>query len=182
MWSLAHQFLFVLQAQMFYFTSLSLTMDPLASTLHDALTMAIEKGANIFFDLNLPLPFWQSQEETLDKIEAVWFKSNFVELTKHELEFLLGEEVYRRRRKKQPTYYARTPRELKKRRHEYHYEPNEIEPLWHAGMKCMFVTDGTYRIHYYTPDFHGSVAGTEDVLLTPFTCDRTGSGDALVAG
>lgn len=26
------------------------------------------------------------------------------------------------------------------------------------------------------------VVGTEDVLITPFTCDRTGSGDAIVAG
>eukprot|EP00246_Nothoceros_aenigmaticus_P014995 TRINITY_DN599_c0_g2_i2.p1 TRINITY_DN599_c0_g2~~TRINITY_DN599_c0_g2_i2.p1 ORF type:complete len:462 (+),score=63.28 TRINITY_DN599_c0_g2_i2:1109-2494(+) len=170
------------EAQMFYFTSLSLTSIPLATTLVDALSMATSRGASIFFDLNLALPLWQSQEKTLDTIEGVWFMSNFIEMTTHELEFLLGEEEYKKRRKRQPMYYAKTPRELKKRRYEYHYEPNEIESLWHADMKCLFVTDGTYRIHYYTSAFHGSVAGTEDVLVTPFTCDRSGSGDALVAG
>ena len=43
------------------------------------------------------------------------------------------------------------------------------------------MTDGTLRIHYYSPSFDGVVIGTEDVLITPFTCDRTGSGDAVVA-
>ncbi|KAI4376126.1 hypothetical protein MLD38_013917 [Melastoma candidum] len=37
-------------------------------------------------------------------------------------------------------------------------------------------------MHYYAPDFDGVVVGTEDVLITPSTCDRIGSGDAVVAG
>ncbi|KAF2297045.1 hypothetical protein GH714_016034 [Hevea brasiliensis] len=37
------------------------------------------------------------------------------------------------------------------------------------------------KIHYYSTLFDGVVVGTEDVLITPFTCDRTGSGDAVVA-
>lgn len=68
------------------------------------------------------------------------------------------------------------------RRDYYHYTPEEISPLWHANLKLLFVTDGTLRIHFYTPKFDGVVIGTEDVLITPFTCDRTGSGDAVVAG
>ena len=54
--------------------------------------------------------------------------------------------------------------------------------MWHDNLKLLVVTDGTLRLHYYTPKFDGVVVGTEDVLITPFTCDRTGSGDAVVAG
>lgn len=42
--------------------------------------------------------------------------------------------------------------------------------------------DGTLRLHYNSPFFDGVVDGTEDVLITPFTCGGTGSGDAIVAG
>ena len=38
------------------------------------------------------------------------------------------------------------------------------------------------QVHYYTPQFHGWVQGTEDVLVAAMTADRSGSGDALVAG
>ncbi|KMT13283.1 hypothetical protein BVRB_4g085430 [Beta vulgaris subsp. vulgaris] len=78
--------------------------------------------------------------------------------------------------------YAEDYEQSKNRRDYYHYTREEISPLWHDGLKFLFVTDGTFRIHYYTSSFDGVVVGTEDVLITPFTCDRTGSGDAIVAG
>ncbi|GFY82285.1 fructokinase-like 1 [Actinidia rufa] len=43
------------------------------------------------------------------------------------------------------------------------------------------MTDGMLRFHY-APSFDGVVIGTEDVLITPLTCDCTGSGDDVVAG
>jgi hypothetical protein len=82
-------------------------------------------------------------------------------------------------------YFSKSAAEMKQTisgREEYHYLPEELVHLWHKNLRILFVTDGTWRIHYYTPSFHGSVAGTEDVLVTPFTCDRTGSGDAIIAG
>ena len=105
-----------------------------------------------------------------------------IEVTKQELEFILGEEIYEQKRSRRSVYAAKSVEEMKQGREEYHYMPEELEPLWHKKLRVLFVTDGTYRIHYYTPHFHGSVEGTEDVLVTPFTCDRTGSGDAVVAG
>ena len=54
--------------------------------------------------------------------------------------------------------------------------------MTYPGVKLLLVTDGTWRIHYYTDNFHGSVAGTEDVIVAAMTCDRTGSGDAITAG
>ncbi|CAA6656760.1 unnamed protein product [Spirodela intermedia] len=113
---------------------------------------------------------------------GAWGEADVVELTKQELEFLLDEEHYERRRNYQPQYFSESVEQTKNRRDYYHYTREEIAPLWHQGMKILFVTDGTLRVHYYTPAFDGVVIGTEDVLITPFTCDRTGSGDALVAG
>ena len=54
--------------------------------------------------------------------------------------------------------------------------------MTYPDVKLLLITDGTWRIHYYTDDFHGSVAGTEDVIVAAMTCDRTGSGDAIVGG
>lgn len=162
-------------------SSISLTYEPLRSTLISAINRARKKRADVFFDLNLPLPYWKSRDETWSAIQPVWEKSTMFELTKQELEFLLGEETYEWKRQQHSVYYAKSAAEMKPGRDEYHYMPEELSPLWHKHIRILFVTDGTYRIHYYTQDFHGSVEGTEDVLLAPFSCDRTGSGDAVVA-
>lgn len=170
------------QACLLQCSSISLTYEPLRSTLISAINRARKKRADVFFDLNLPLPYWKSRDETWSAIQPVWEKSTMFELTKQELEFLLGEETYEWKRQQHSVYYAKSAAEMKPGRDEYHYMPEELSPLWHKHVRILFVTDGTYRIHYYTQDFHGSVEGTEDVLLAPFSCDRTGSGDAVVAG
>lgn len=163
-------------------TSISLTYEPLRSTLIKAVGMARKRGAEVFFDVNLPMPYWRDQLTTWNAIAPIWNKATMIEVTKQELEFILGEDIYERKRKQASVYASKSLEEMKQNREEYHYMPEEIEHLWHPDLKILLVTDGTYRIHYYTPDFHSSIEGTEDVLVTPFTCDRTGSGDALVAG
>lgn len=174
-----------MQARMFHFTSISLMYEPLRSTLMTSLETARKGGAEIFFDVNLPLPYWQSRETTWSTIEKAWKKSTMIEVTKQELEFLLGEDIYEKKRLRQSVYFSKSVDEMKQTtsgREEYHYMPEELAQVWHKNLRILFVTDGTWRIHYYTPFFHGSVAGTEDVLVTPFSCDRTGSGDAVIAG
>uniref|UniRef100_A0A7N0RH18 Carbohydrate kinase PfkB domain-containing protein n=1 Tax=Kalanchoe fedtschenkoi TaxID=63787 RepID=A0A7N0RH18_KALFE len=152
------------------------------STLFRAVAWSKKFGGIIFFDLNLPLPLWKSRDETRELIKEAWSQADIVELSRQELEFLLDEEYFERKRNYKPQYYADNFEQTKERRDYHHYTREEIAPLWHDGLKILFVTDGTLRIHYYTPSFDGAVIGTEDVLITPFTCDRTGSGDAVVAG
>lgn len=171
-----------LQARIFHFNSEVLTSASMRSTLFKAIAWTKKFGGLVFFDLNLPLPLWKSRDETREIIKEAWEKADIIEVTKQELEFLLDEDHYERRRNYRPQYYAESYEQTKQRRDYYHYSREEILPLWHDRLKFLFVTDGTLRIHYYTPMFDGAVVGTEDVLITPFTCDRTGSGDAIVAG
>ncbi|XP_077222727.1 fructokinase-like 1 [Tasmannia lanceolata] len=170
------------EARIFHFNSEVLTSPSMHAALFRAMTVSKRFGGLIFFDLNLPLPLWRSPEETREVIKKAWNQANIIEVSKQELEFLLDEEYYEKKRNYRPQYYADSFEQTKQRRDYYHYTREEISSLWHGEIKILFVTDGTLRIHYYTPTFDGVVIGTEDVLITPFTCDRTGSGDALVAG
>ncbi|KAL1539515.1 Fructokinase-like 1, chloroplastic [Salvia divinorum] len=170
------------EARIFHFTSQVLISTSMRSTLFKAIAWTKKFGGLVFFDLNLPLPLWKSRDETREVIKEAWEKADIIEVTKQELEFLLDEEHYERKRNYTPQYYAESYEQTKQRRDYYHYTCEELLPLWHDGLKFLFVTDGTLRIHYYTPSFDGAVVGTEDVLITPYTCDRTGSGDAVVAG
>lgn len=170
-----------LQARIFHFNSEVLTSPKMQSTLFRAIKISKKFGGLIFFDLNLPLPLWRSRDETREIIKKTWEEADIIEVSRQELEFLLDEEHYERKRNYRPQYYAESFEQTKNRRDYYHYTREEIAPLWHDGLKFLFVTDGTLRIHYYSPSFDGVVVGTEDVLITPFTCDRTGSGDAVVA-
>lgn len=170
------------EARMFHFNSEVLTSSSMHSTLFKAITLSKKFGGLVFFDLNLPLPLWRSRDETRHLIKEAWQQANIIEVSRQELEFLLDEDHYERKKNYRPQYFAETYEQTKQRRNYYHYTPEEIAPLWHDGLKLLFVTDGTLRIHYYSPSFDGVVVGTEDVLITPFTCDRTGSGDAVVAG
>ncbi|KAL2898494.1 Fructokinase-like 1 chloroplastic [Bienertia sinuspersici] len=170
------------EARIFHFNSEVLTSPPMRSTLFRAIKLSKNFGGLVFFDLNLPLPLWKSRDETREVIKQAWEEANIIEVSRQELEFLLDEDHYERRRNYRPQYYAENYEQSKNRRDYYHYTREEISPLWHDGIKFLFVTDGTFRIHYYAPSFDGVVVGTEDVLITPFTCDRTGSGDAVVAG
>ncbi|KAG9453295.1 hypothetical protein H6P81_006199 [Aristolochia fimbriata] len=164
------------EARIFHFNSEVLTSPSMHSALFKAINFSKKFGGLIFFDLNLPLPLWESREKTREVIRKAWNEANIVEVTKQELEFLLDEDYYERRRNYRPQYYAESFEQTKGRRDYYHYTKEEISSLWHDQMKMLFVTDGTLRIHYYAREFDGVVVGTEDVLITPFTCDRTGSG------
>ncbi|KAL1312775.1 hypothetical protein HN51_039370 [Arachis hypogaea] len=169
------------EARIFHFNSEVLTCPSMASTLFKAIKWSKKFGSLVFFDLNLPLPLWRSRDETREIIKRAWNEADIIEISRTELEFLLDEEYYERKRNYQPQYYSESYEQTKNRRDYYHYTAEEISPLWHDHLKFLFVTDGTIRVHYYTPSFDGMVIGTEDVLITPFTCDRTGSGDAVVA-
>lgn len=171
-----------MQARIFHFNSGVLASPTMEATLFKAIQWSKKFGGLIFFDLNLPLPLWRSRNETRKLIKKAWNEANIVEVSQQELEFLLDEEYYERRRNYTPQYFSEDFEQTKNRRDYYHYTPEEIKSLWHDKLKLLVVTDGTLRLHYYTPSFDGVVVGTEDVLITPFTCDRTGSGDAVVAG
>lgn len=152
------------------------------TALFKAISFSKKFGSLTFFDLNMPLPLWKSRDETRNLIKDAWNQADIVEVSRQELEFLLDEEYFEKKRNYKPQYYSENYEQTKARRDYYHYTRDEISPLWHDGLKILFITDGTLRIHYYTPSFDGVVIGTEDVLITPYTCDRTGSGDAVVAG
>ncbi|GMH09786.1 hypothetical protein Nepgr_011627 [Nepenthes gracilis] len=171
------------EARVFHFNSEVLTSPSMHPALFRAIALSKDFGGHVFFDLNLPLPLWKSRDETRVLIKKAWNAANIIEVSRQELEFLLDEDYYEKRRNYRPQYYAENYEQTKSQRRDYyHYTREEISPLWHDGIKVLFVTDGTLRIHYYTPTMDGVVVGTEDVLITPFTCDRTGSGDAVVAG
>ncbi|KAK7390615.1 hypothetical protein VNO78_25937 [Psophocarpus tetragonolobus] len=169
------------EARIFHFNSEVLTSPSMESTLFRAIKWSKKFGGLVFFDLNLPLPLWRSRDETREIIKKAWNEADIIEVSRSELEFLLDEEYYERKRNYRPQYFAESYEQTKNRQEYYHYTAEEVSPLWHDKLKFLFVTDGTLRIHYYTPSFDGSVVGTEDVLITPYTCDRTGSGDAVVA-
>ncbi|GKA98290.1 fructokinase-like 1 protein, chloroplastic [Tanacetum coccineum] len=170
-------------ARIFHFNSEVLTSDSMQAALFKAISWSKNFGSLIFFDMNLPLPLWKSRHETKNVITEAWEQADIIEVSKQELEFLLDEHYHERRRNYEPQYYAESHEETREKGKDYyHYTREEIEPLWHDKLKFLFVTDGTLRLHYYSPLFDGVVVGTEDVLITPFTCDRTGSGDAVVAG
>ncbi|CAK8574924.1 unnamed protein product [Lathyrus sativus] len=169
------------EARIFHFNAEVLTTPSMESTLYKAIKWFKKFGGLVFFDLNLPLPLWRSRDETRQIIKRAWEEANIIEVSRTELEFLLDEEYYERKRNYKSQYYAEDYEQTKNRQEYYHYTAEEVSPLWHDNLKFLFVADGTFRIHYYTPSFDGVVVGTEDVLVTPYTCDRTGSGDAIVA-
>lgn len=169
------------EAKILHFNSEVLLSPAMQSSLFRAIKLSKKFNSRVFFDLNLPLPLWKSRDETKELIRSAWNEADLIEVSREELEFLLDEEYYEKKRNYRPQYYAESSEQTRKIRDYYHYTPEEIAPIWHNGIKILLVTDGTLRIHYYTPKFNGAVIGTEDVLITPFTCDRTGSGDAVVA-
>lgn len=156
---------------MFYFSTHSLLDKKMMSTTLQAIKISKQLGNVIFYDLNLPLPLWQSSEETKSFVQEVWDLADIIEVTKQELEFLCGIE---------PT------EEFDTRNNDIskfvHYEPETVEPLWHENLKVLFVTNGTSKIHYYTKEHNGAVLGMEDAPITPFTRDMSASGDGIVAG
>lgn len=159
------------EAKMFYFTTHSLLDKKMMSTTLQAIKISKQLGNVVFYDLNLPLPLWQSREETKSLIQQVWDLADVIEVTKQELEFLCGIEA---------------TEEFDTKNNDsskfVHYEPETVEPLWHENLKVLFVTNGTSKIHYYTKEHNGAVLGMEDVPITPFTRDMSASGDGIVAG
>ncbi|KAK8940690.1 Fructokinase-2 [Platanthera zijinensis] len=158
------------EAKMFYFNSSSLLEQNTRSTAMEAIRISKKYGEVIFFDLNLALPLWKSSTETNMFIREAWNAANIIEVTKQELEFLCGIE---------PTEKFDTDDNEKSK--FKHYEPEVVKQLWHDDLKVLFVTNGTSKIHYYTPSDNGFVRGMEDAPITPFTGDMSISGDAIVA-
>ncbi|XP_077214212.1 fructokinase-like protein [Tasmannia lanceolata] len=158
------------EAKMFYFNSSSLLDQNMRSTTLQAIKVSKRLGGLIFFDLNLPLPLRHSSEETKMFIKQAWNYADFIEVTKQELEFLCGIE---------PSEKFDTKDNDKSK--FIHHKPEVIMPLWHESLKVLFVTNGTSKIHYYTQKDNGFVRGMEDPPITPFTCDMSASGDAIVA-
>ncbi|PIN03249.1 Ribokinase [Handroanthus impetiginosus] len=159
------------EAKMFYFNTFSLLDPNMRSTTLQAIKIAKKLGNIIFYDFNLPLPLWQSCEETKMFIRRVWDLSDIIEVTKQELEFLCG-----------ITPLEEFDTRVNERSKFTHYTPEVVSQLWHDNLKVLFVTNGTSKIHYYTKEFDGAVHGMEDAPLTPYTSDMSASGDGIVAG
>lgn len=136
-----------------------------------AIKISKKLGGVIFYDVNLPLPLWQSGEETKIFIQQAWDMADIIEVTKQELEFLCGIK---------PSENFDTKDNDKSK--FVHYKPEVLAPLWHENLKVLFVTNGTSKIHYYTKEHDGAVLGMEDAPITPFTCDMSAAGDGIVAG
>lgn len=159
------------QAKMFYFNTHSLLDRSMRSTALRAIKVSKKLGAVVFYDVNLPLPLWQSSEETKLFIQEAWNLADVVEVTKQELEFLCGiepDEEYDTRNNAKSKFV--------------HYGPEVVAPLWHENLEVLFVTNGTSKIHYYTREHNGAVHGMEDPPVTPFTSDMSASGDGITAG
>lgn len=156
---------------MFYFSTHSLLDKNMRSTTLQAVKISKKLGGVIFYDVNLPLPLWQSFDETKMFIQQAWNLANIIEVTKQELEFLCGIK---------PTEEFDTKNNARSK--FVHYEPEVIAPLWHKNLQVLFVTNGTSKIHYYTKEHNGAVHGMEDPPLTPFTSDMSAAGDGIVAG
>ncbi|KAK3039817.1 hypothetical protein RJ639_027130 [Escallonia herrerae] len=159
------------EARMFYFNSFSLLEQKMRSTALHAIKMSKKLGAVIFYDLNLPLPLWQSGEETKMFIQQAWDLADIIEVTKQELEFLCGikaSEQFDTRDNDKSKFV--------------HHKPEVLAHLWHDNLKVLFVTNGTIKVHYYTKEHNGAVLGMEDAPLTPFTTDLLATGDGIVAG
>ncbi|KAL1551145.1 fructokinase-like 2, chloroplastic [Salvia divinorum] len=159
------------EAKMFYFNASGLLDRNMRSTALRAIKISKKLGNVIFFDLNLPLPLWQSSEETKMFIQRAWNLADIVEVTKQELEFLCGIA---------PSEKFDTKDNCKSK--FTHYTPEVVSQLWHDGLKILFVTNGTSKIHYYTKEHNGAVLGMEDAPVTPYTSDMSASGDGIVAG
>ncbi|QHN96360.1 Fructokinase-like 2 [Arachis hypogaea] len=143
-------------ANMFYFSTHSLLDRNMRSTTLQVIKIAKKFGEVVFYDINLPMPLWQSREETKTFIQKVWNLADIIEVTKQELEFLCGIT---------PT------EEFDTKNNDWskfvHYEREVVAPLWHENIKILFVTNGTSKIHYYTQEFDGASLGMEDPPITP---------------
>lgn len=156
---------------MFYFNSFSLLDRKTRINTLQAIKISKQFGGVIFFDLNLPLPLWHSREETQSIIQEALELADIIEITKQELEFICGIETSER-------FDTKNNDRLK----FVHYSPDVIAPILHDNLEVLFVTNGTSKIHYYTKVHNGSVLGTEDAPITPFTSDMSAAGDGIVAG
>lgn len=159
------------EAKMFYFNTSSLIDQCMRLTALQAIKISKKFGSVIFYDLNLPLPLWQSLEETKMVIRQVWNLADFIEVTKQELEFLCGIRPFE-------NFDTQDNDRLK----FAHYEPEVVAPLWHENLKVLFVTNGTSKVHYYTKEHNNAILGMEEPPSSPYTSDMSASGDGIVAG
>lgn len=159
------------QSKMFYFNTFSLLDQKMRLTALRAIKISKKLGGLIFYDVNLPLPLWQSGEEAKLFIQEAWDLADIIEVTKQELEFLCGIKAFEN--------FDTKDNDSRK---FYHYEPEVLAHLWHENLKVLFVTNGTSKIHYYTKELDGAVLGMEEPPITPFTAEMSAAGDGIVAG
>ncbi|XP_024994977.1 fructokinase-like 2, chloroplastic [Cynara cardunculus var. scolymus] len=159
------------EAKMFYFNAFSLIEKKMRASALQAIKISKQLGGAIFFDLNLPLPLWNSREETQSIIQEAWELADVIEVTKQELEFLCGIVPSERfdTKDNHPSKFV-------------HYGLDVVAPILHDNLKVLFVTNGTSMIHYYTKEHNRMVLGTEDIPITAFTSDMSAAGDGIVAG
>ncbi|KAK9276104.1 hypothetical protein L1049_005635 [Liquidambar formosana] len=115
------------EAKMFYFNTSSLLDRNMRLTTLQAIKISKKLGGVIFYDLNLPLPLWQSVEETKMFLQQAWNLADVIEVTKQELEFLCGIKTTENFDTKDND-----------RSKFVHYKPEVVAPLWHENLKVLF--------------------------------------------
>lgn len=163
-------------------TTSTFIAEPARSTVIKALTEAKKRGSLIFLDLSLPLHLWNNTDEAFQILKPVWLLADVIKGSQPEIEYLVNETYFLSRREASELYAAPDQHVVRAMGNIFHYEKEEMLPLLTKNVKLLIVTNGTWSVHYFSPTFDGYVAGAEDVLLSPYHCDRTGSGDAMSAG
>lgn len=169
------------EATILHVTTLSLLSEPSRSAVIAAVKVAKDQGALIVLDVNLPLPLWRSLETAWSTLLPVWQEADVVKVTRVELEFLINEAYFERRREAAKLNPSEND-QAKGLGNPIHYTKDEVSPVFTPNLQLLLVTNGTWSVHYYTHTFDGLVRGTEDVIVAAYSCDRTGSGDAVMAG
>lgn len=136
------------QAKIFHFGSISLISEPArGATLH-AVEFARQAGALISYDPNLRLQLWPDLALAREGLLLGWQYAQIAKISQEELEFLTGEKEME----------------------------HGVELLWQPNLRLLVVTQGKDGCSYFTPQFHGHVAGFPVAAV-----DATGAGDAFVA-
>lgn len=116
-------FVFVLQAKVFHYGSISLIVEPCRSAHLKAMEVAKEAGALLSYDPNLRLPLWPSKEEAQKQILSIWDKAEVIKVSDEELMFLTGSDKV---------------------------DDETALSLWHSNLKLLLVTLGDKGCRYYT--------------------------------
>lgn len=115
--------IFIFQAKVFHYGSISLIVEPCRSAHLKAMEVAKDAGALLSYDPNLRLPLWPSPEEAREQIMSIWDKAEVIKVSDNELEFLTGNNKI---------------------------DDECAMSLWHPNLKLLLVTLGDKGCNYYT--------------------------------